>query len=184
MLLAPIRFNYMPSPTEVKEFNKKLRHEFGLLYDQPRFRLVWSEDLLETRQGAVETFYGHIFVKRETGFHQLKKYSYLKDRWILEQSNLSLNPELTQVVGYEPVFVFQDNQGNYLEPVWRAIYLLVDSIMNPRKLSPSDLAEEERTQQEKEIAFFEQYLSGETSYVASMLANKEAVVVPSNYGVN
>lgn len=167
------------SPSEAEDINAVLLRDYGRLYDQPRFRLSWSEDQFETRVGNVSEFYGSIFVRETSGAHYLKKYGYIKDRWVLEHVSVGLNSELLQVISYEPLFVFQTNKGVYLEPITRAIRVMIDAVLNPLKLTPGAVLDEEEKQFQKEIAFIEDYLTDVTDYIPSMLANKEAIVVPA-----
>lgn len=170
----------MTSEAEIKRINEELLLKYGRFHDYPKFRLVWSDSQIETRVGKVNVFYGSIFVRTEDGVHQLPKYPYIKSRWVLEVLAEGWNPELSKVINYEPLWTFQDINGNYLAPNLRAIHIIIYSVLNPTRLSPSDVDDQERKALEKEIEYFDDYLRGETSYVASMLANKEAIVVPGS----
>src|SRR5713226_957386 len=120
----------------------------GDLSRRPTFRLVWSETEYEKRYGTYNVFYGNLFVRTETGTLEMKKYPYVKDRYILERLVHMPNPELPESNAghYEGVFVFQDKHGNYLKPIWKAIEYACQRLLNAQ-VAPKNaemLAGEER----------------------------------------
>src|SRR4030067_2673742 len=116
----------------VKRINKFLVEHCGYALDnKPRFRLVWSEDLLETRKGL----FSELAVFEE--IRKVPKYSFVKDRWILEIYTLAY-PEIfgraivhkKDVVfdsdGYEPLRGFQTRKGEYLRPDLEVCKIICD----------------------------------------------------------
>lgn len=164
---------------DVKDINKRLLDLYGKdLYGNPRFRIVWSDSQTEKRSGTFNVWYGKIFVRKEVGIREVPKYTYINSKWVLEQISPNPYEDVDAKLSYEPLWVFQDKKGNPLQPVWSAVEIILYSLFNPQKLTPGQLKEQEEKEFAKQIQDFEDQLSGETSYLASMLANKEAVVVP------
>lgn len=163
---------------ELTALNETLHRDYGESFGVPRFRLAWSENQFELRMGAVNVFYGNIFLREEKGIHNVRKYNYLKDKWILEEVMNSFNHELEKTVNYEPIWVFQDSKGNYLEPILRAIRLIIYTILNPQKKSPTFVKDLEDEAMKKEYEFFLDYFKNESEYIPSMLHNREAIISP------
>jgi hypothetical protein len=119
------------------------------------YRLVWSDNILENRYGTFNEFTSPgLFVRTFTGIKLVPKYSYIKERWILEKwapGNLTRNPETPDASAgdYIPVYVFEDGKGKYLPPTRRVLEFLIGSLNgNVRK----DIEPSEEYLQEKEIA--------------------------------
>lgn len=147
---------------------------------RPRYRLIWSEEATEHRRGVHREFHGKIFLREWVGVKECKKYAYLKDRWVLEK--LMFFP-VAEIVDsgkghYEPVWVFQKDDGSYLKPIWEAVYYLVQTLLNPPKHDKAYWDEQEVLQKKKELEKYEEILGIE--YIPSMLANKEAIIVPGD----
>ncbi len=169
---------------EVGNTNKEIRYLFGHSYvGHSHFQVVWSNDQFENRYGEFEIFSGPIFLRTEIGVRRVKKYNYLEDRWILERLFDNV-PNITGIMAnftYEPLFVFQDNKGNYLEPVFRAVFLLVQqALYGPPKerITESSMKDREKKELDDDIEFIQEYLENENPYQATMLHNREAVIVP------
>ena len=168
--------------SQLGSLNKSLRNSFGFdIRNRPLLRIVWSNDEIEKRFGPFEVYYGHIYLRTETGVREVLKYEYIQDRWILERL-FPNNTEATGIIGdttYEPIYVFQDKNENYLEPNLRVCQFIVHSLLHPltNKLRYRD---EAQARIEKEIKFFEEYLDNKSPYLATMLHNKEAIVVPGS----
>lgn len=111
----------------------------------------------------------------------------MPDRYALEKK-CALPPigelPLAELHGYsyEAIFVFHDKDGNPLEPVWRAIEIIVNaSIHGPEKVFTSRTEGLEAQKiQDKEIEYFESVLENESPYLATMFHNREAVQFNSN----
>ena len=173
---------------EVKIIKKMLAETYGKNDDgRSKFRLIWSEseDGLEKRRGTVQVYYGSIFIREESGVHELRKMNYVRDRWVLERLMYNGSGEIVADTHetYEPFYVFQDKDGEYLKPLWIVCQLLCDqwleNVEGKRTLRTEKMdRDEDKKTFAKEVLKFEEYLEGELSYTASMLANKEGVVVP------
>jgi len=106
---------------EAKTINSLLALRYGSLHEQPRFRLVWSTDLFEVREGDFKVNYGKLNLGLMHDTRRVLKYSYCPDRWILEEiiySHLVPKELVTQgKVSYEPIYVFwTGDNGDYQEP--------------------------------------------------------------------
>lgn len=110
--------------------------------NKANYRVIWSEDSTEKRNGPNEP-------------EIMLKYGYIKDRYILEGYNSAnkKNPELAQSDGYEPIWVFQDKDGKYLPPELWACQFIIDQLRNftppPKRTEKMDFnAEQELVQKE------------------------------------
>lgn len=163
----------------VNRINRSIAKQYG--HDwlrRPIFRIVWSDKQIEVRLGAHEIFYGSIYLRTDYGVHTVPKYTWIKERWILER----LFPNNAAVTGieadhtYEPLYVFQDKNGNYLPPILRAANLVCWSALNPT-VKHRDFNTEMLEQIAKDAVQIEEYLESESPYIATMLHNREAVTV-------
>lgn len=113
-------------PLEI--INERLLSYYGDINSQPKFRVVWSEDQVEnvftdkTPEGLI------LPTKR---IITRKKYGYLSNLYILEK--ITPVPEENQEevgrkLSYEPLWVFQDNEGNALPPIWDAIIVILNTL--------------------------------------------------------
>lgn len=144
-------------PEHVKSINRRL-FKFGKNPDGlPIYRIVFSDDQREKRRGKFNVFYGKIFLRTEVGIKETKKYSYIKSKFLIEKwiephlVNMLSNNEIVDSNGYEPIYVFEDKDGNFLRPIWSVSENICFANQNPvdywkRKLQ----YEEEEKKQEQE----------------------------------
>lgn len=114
-------------PLEV--LNTRLKEHFGLFEDgRPNWRVVWSTDETEYRLTEY-TREGLLLLTPE--MRLMKKYPHQQDLYILEhlvpvaQTNLK---DLTTKTSYEPLWAFQDANGNPLPPDWEMMKVLIDQV--------------------------------------------------------
>lgn len=152
----------------VDEINQRLVDRYGKLLDgRPHFRIVFSDDEYEIRVGDINVFYGKIFLYTKTGAQQVKKYSYLPERFILEMWQNSVPcKEMPNPNGYEPIYVFEDSKGNALPVVWRVIELICYLTMNPNSSDKikSDIEATQMKIEQDDIKYFEDLFSENSSY--------------------
>lgn len=115
---------------DVATINKHLKKYGVNFHGDPLYRVVWSDDQLELRRGTFNEWYGHIFIREYTGVARVPKYSYLSKRWVLERwipPSLAYNEELVESRqgSYEPLYVFEDKNGNPLPLALRPIELII-----------------------------------------------------------
>ena len=109
--------------------NKRLTDFYGRFDDgRPNWRVVWSDDQIEKRK-VTHTPEGLELLTPV--IKEVPKYSYAQHRYILERLlpvPYGVETDLTTKTSYEPVWTFQDNNGNALPPIWEAIYLLIKTV--------------------------------------------------------
>ena len=165
-----------------EQVNQILLDHFGKdLLGKPKFQVVWSNDETEVRVGTFDEYFGGIYVRTLSGAREWKKYSYLSDKWVLEQLVPTNNPELKERLSYEPIYVFQDKDGNYLPLNIEVAIAVVNSIMNRREVKPrsekQDLYEEnEKVRKEKEQ--FKKALKDHDSEFERRIRNQELILNP------
>ena len=163
--------------------NKELKKLYGVEFDgKPKFRLVWSDDCIEKRLGRVDRYTPNgIYLGTDEGLHELQKYSYIRERWILENYNpaYKANPEIAISDGYEPVFVF-DRKGEYLKPYFWACEYIINSIRNPERIHKTEkmMLSDEEIKKEKEIAEYFDFLTQEATDFGNKFTEGSAVFLP------
>ena len=128
---------------DVALINDRLRKIGGLnLHSQPFYRLVWSEDQRVTRWGVYDEFIEgtEIFLRRKEGFFETRKYWNFENRWVLEkwfpaeQIFQKEIPESSRGM-YECVYVFEDKDGNALEPIIKVCEMVIHAINNRKGIA-------------------------------------------------
>ena len=163
--------------------NKYLK-QFGLTdSNEPKFRVVWSDDQFEMRRGEFNEFYGTIFLRVFTGVKRVPKYPFISSRYVLEcwaPPHLSFNDELPDAVNgtYEPLYVFEDSSGNALPLALAPIELIMGVATNPRHLSTQRNEREyaEIKRDKDETAYDEDSL--ECSEITNALHMREGIIRP------
>lgn len=112
---------------QISDLNNRLKDHFGLFEDsRPNWRLVWSTDETEYR---LSYFTSEGFELTEPFMKFQKKYPNQQDRYILEhlvpvsETNIK---DLTTKTSYEPLWTFEDENGNPLPPLWEVMKLLIE----------------------------------------------------------
>jgi len=178
-------------PVEI--LNKRLVEHFGVAWnDWAIWRIVWSEDQLEKRFGTYNDFTSEgIFIRTVTEWREVPKYrQWIQNKFVLEQ--LTAIPEINKdelgnKISYEPIWVFEDANGNALPAKWEAAKLVIDSLyaamhnesLGPKYVDPMiNMTPEVR---EEELARLQTELFGNETDIGDALAHKQAIVVPHNY---
>lgn len=171
---------------EYKLINRNLIKFYGKSPEGlPAYRIAFSTGLVEKRYGKFATYYGSIFIREEMGVTEVLKYPYKedKDKWILERLIPTIgNDELNRIskYSYEPLWIFRTTYGEYQKPIWKAVEFLIRMLTSPKlKESPQSLEDRDEREFQEEIARNVEMM--DSSYIASMLGNREAVTVPSSY---
>lgn len=123
---------------KIKEINEFLKKFGNSETDVPKYRIVWSDFQTEIRIGTFREFYNDTFLREFTGPREVPKYSYIKERWIFEvfvPGFYANNPEIPFSAGgqYECIYVFQDKNDNYLEPIFPVAEYIVYKLENKEK---------------------------------------------------
>jgi|ERR1035437_4046659 hypothetical protein len=145
---------------------------------EPFFRIVWSNDQYEIRNGEFNIFSGMLFLRTEIGDKLVRKYNYIHERWILEKwfpQSLVRNTETPAVTNgdYEPFYVFQDKNGNYLFPTLKVVEFIFYSMMHGKPSTEQEILTEMKIKEDKEIQTFMDMI--DTSPIGNALRMKEAV---------
>ena len=118
--------------SEIERFNNYLARDYGYFEGVlPLFRVVWSHDQLEKRRTNYtdEGILLPYFVVKE-----VPKYrQWCDNRYVLERLTPIPSGVETDMVGttsYEPVWVFQDKNNEYLPPNYDVIKIVIYSMMH------------------------------------------------------
>lgn len=178
---------------EVKRINKRLVELYGLsLYNKPNYRLAWSEDLIEKRFKDEHIKYSEsglwLGIERNK-VHELKKYEYIRDRWILEwyvPVQQAMNNEIKVGDGYECLFVFHKAKTQeYLKPAWFAVEYIIKrhqyilSRENPeRRTEEMDQRDDDALLAREEAAFLDYLEQEQMTHFASKIRAGETILLP------
>jgi hypothetical protein len=176
----------------VEEINKLLVKHFGVNDDKrPLFRIVWSNDQLETRWGTFREFYGPIFLRETTGVCKDRhKYPWIRDRWILERLTFPASkyrhwsPELIGVENgsYEIIWKFETPNEEYQYPIWQAVKCIIASLFATKeKLTQADLDRMEAEMDEKDVVEDMMKIEENSPTLSGQLRDGSAIIAP---GVN
>lgn len=173
----------------VDTINKELELKFGRdLYNRVRFRLVWSSDQLEKRRGDFVdiTESGIIIREDKDRVREVPKYGFSMDTWILEMDVRSSNtmavpPSLLDWNGYEAIWNFRTEQGVPQTPNVAVVLFIASCVKEGVTKTAKDWFNQEKKEFDKEVEDMFEILDNESPYLATMLDNKEAIVVPSTY---
>jgi hypothetical protein len=174
----------------IQTLNYRLKRDFGRFENgEPNWRVVWSEDQFEKRW---TNFTDEGFELLSPVVKELPKYKqWIHNKYILER--LIPVPDLVESdligkISYEPVWVFQDSDGNPLPPKWEAILLIIDSVNNASASSigakykdPELTVEGSKEEREKRLDAIQADLFGNETEVGDALAQKQAIIVPRSY---
>jgi hypothetical protein len=120
----------MELPEPIEEINKHLKDDYGCLDSiKPNWRIVWSEDQFETRLMDV-TKDGFSLINPE--YREVPKYrQWIQNKYVLERlvevPYINEN-ELTNKISYEPVWVFENGNGDYQPPLFRAAKFVIETV--------------------------------------------------------
>ena len=169
----------------VKLIDKQLLNLYGKTVDnKSKFRLVWSGGLLEQRHGTFTRYAGNVYLGEHTGRELCKKYSYIKDRFILERyaPEANSNPEIDSD-GYEPLYVFQADNGDYLVPRLDVCQIYINAYLaikngEVQKKNAKMIETEDSEQFDKDVKEIEEALMANcSSPLMSQFHDGEAIII-------
>lgn len=181
----------------VDVINKRLVEHFGIdtLSGSPIWRIVWSEDQFEKRLGVYDDYSpGGIYLRTVKEVREVPKYrQWIQKKYVLER--LVVVPEMNQEelptakVSYEPIWVFEDKDGNYLPPKWEAAKFIIDTVYaaqygnkNLRKYVDDEDSQEKSLQlKQKRVDEIMEALWGDQAAHHDAVINKEAVGLTGSY---
>ena len=168
-------------PSDVKVINDRLKDYFGKFEDgSPNFRVVWSDNEQEKRKTS----------QTESGFslaspivQTVPKYSYIKERFILERIvpiPVQHATELTTKLSYEPIWVFETSSGDALPVNWEVVNILIRTLLDQQiyKKGPYKIPEGEGNTTEElnhRASKLEEVLYGNETSVGDALATGSGV---------
>lgn len=164
--------------SDANSVHRWLKEQERMLDGRPIWRLVWSESLTEKRHGEFSDFYGNLFIRSYIGVREVRKYNYIKDRWIIEKFVPGHNPEIQGDGGgsYEPFFVFESAKGEYLPPTLKVVQFIVDMARQRVVSTPSERKDMVQRAEDAEVAAFLGRLEDEgRSPIESLIHTREGV---------
>ena len=166
---------------DIAWINKQLVKQYGTTADKrPIFRVILSDNQTEKRRSNY-TGNGIFLGRWNTVVRETLKYPYLKGKYVLEMYlPVHGNPELVTKTTYEPLYVFQDKDGNPLPPLFKVAKYVIDSIKKEIS-SKSSEEDADKKKQDKEIANFIDYFEdiGHTT-IGSHIATGSGVFLPGD----
>jgi hypothetical protein len=183
----------MELPEPISWINKRLQDEYGY-HDlaRPYWRVVFSEEQLEKRWGTFRDFDDNgNFIREVTEIREVPKYrQWIQGKWVLERLTTVPLPNVVELLGeqfsYEPVWVFEDNKGNALPPIFRACKFVINAVLNQaartvgaKYRDPDSHPEEAKERQKSKIEQLELDLFGNETPVGDALAQDSGV----GYGI-
>jgi hypothetical protein len=176
----------------VEVINKRLVEYYGTIWDgRPAWRIVWSDDQLEKRFGEYTDSVGDILIRTVKEVREVPKYWWKKGYYVLErlfEVPEHQRGELLTSTSYEPIWFFEDKNGNPLPPKWEAIQFAIKAIYdqlehkgNVKYVDP-DMKEETKIQDEiVRVEKMKEDLFGNETDISDHLAYGTGVTVPENY---
>lgn len=119
----------------------------------------------------------------------VRKYTWIHNKYILERA-MPIAPmdsfDLGGIIySYEPVWVFEDRNGNPLPPKWEAIEVIIDQVqrasakaVGAKYKDPEEGNDPVEVRMER-IKKVEESLFGNESEVCDALAHRQGIVVPN-----
>lgn len=174
----------------IKLINKFLESNYGRASDnKPKFRVVWSEDLTEVRKGLFNPLQVIESIERRP------KYSYLKDKYILEFYTLAFPEAFGKALAhareivmdgdfYEPLRVFMTKKREYVKPDIEICKIFCDQFVEminrpaARRLTARIASHNDVEEMKKEVAKFEEILNMDDSDLLQKFRYDEAVALP------
>ena len=150
---------------QLERINQALKDKWG---GRPLFRVVFTDNQIERR-------------KQGNAIWQFRKYPSFRHCYILEKDVIEQGcpPELVDWNGYEGLWPFY--KGDTTEPVDPNIdvcMFITRAMMEGVKKTLADYYDEDKQSFDRAVQQTYEVLDNESPYIASMLQNKAAIVVP------
>ena len=165
----------------IETLNRRLVERYGTdILLRARDRIVWSTDQLEKREAEFSDFHAiHTLLRTAKEVREVRKYPDFLDRYVLEMLIYCPFPDVKNHNGYEPLFVFQRNDGTPLTPIWSAIEFIIKRLMTKVELkSDADFVQEDEKEAEKEAQEFLELLEDPTRIADGELKNSLTIDTP------
>lgn len=171
----------LPEPLEI--INQRLIDYYGKFETgEANWRVVFSDDQIEKRwvQHTKEGFeLPNPIVEERPKYRQWIHHKYVLERCLP-------TPEISDLIGktsFEPVWTFEDKEGNPLPPIWLAIEFVIKAVEKQAaqsvgaKYKDDPINENSLEAQIARAELLEDYLFGGESTIADRLHHKEGVTV-------
>lgn len=170
-------------PFNVRSINRRLKQKYGLSpTDEPNYRVVFSDNEFEMRKGDFDIYHRDIFLRTEHTTRKVKKYSYIKSKFLIEKwVPAMLNPnteEIKDYNNYEPMYVFEDKDGNYLRPIWRVADTVCFCNQNPVGYWERKLQYEKEQEKQEQADYNAVATEHDRTSIGLALATGEGITVP------
>lgn len=180
----------------VVDINDRLKTIFGIdtITGVPIWRIVFSDDQYEYRKGTyTDITPAGLYLRTVTEVRYVPKYKqWIDKKYVLER--LVVVPEInaealpTSKVSYEPIWTFEDKDGNYLPPKWEAAKFIIDTVYaaqysnhNLRKyVDPEATQEEALAAKKKRVDDICESLWGEQSQFGDGIKSGETIMLTDN----
>lgn len=194
----------------VDSLNLMLKDKYGVdvVTGLPIFRIVWSDEQRETRFGTFTDYTeSGIFIREVTETRQnCPKYQWIDKKHLLERLVVVPDVNRAELAGaktsYEPLWVYEDGNENYLPPTFDVSCFVIDGILDAQAINtmmitgqeridrrmtryhdPNDSQEANIELRRARIKKIYEELSGEESSLGGETHNESgaAIIVPGNY---
>lgn len=174
----------------IDDINKQLVDLFGIdtSTGDPIYRIVWSETQFEKRLMNM-TDMGVLLARPEVRL--VPKYrQWIQNKYVLERLVVVPEQNIEELAGlklsYEPLWVFQNSEGEALPPtLWAAKFCVdtVHAVLGKKSLARyiDEEAKNPVESKEKRIAQLTEELFGDESFLIGRTVTGEAVAMPPNY---
>jgi hypothetical protein len=160
-----------------RQIQQTINRELELKWGANLFRLTWADDEFETRHRTytkVDNSGNYLGEMEETA--RLPKYSYCKNCYVIEKyfGGGRAPEEVKDWNNWEIIWAFEEGQIPNLE----VCMFISHAIQNGVKKTLKDHYDDEKSKFDKEVEETYEVLENESPYLATMLKNREAIVVP------
>lgn len=178
----------------IDSLNRQLADLYGIDTESTKqmWRVAWGKDQFEKVYGRFQDFTPNgLFIREVTEVRIVPKYrGYAsQERYFLERL-VAVPPQdsenlLGAKISYEPIWCFEDKNGNYLPPKMEACQFIINTILavqhgtgNLARYVDNENTPEARS---KKVDQIQEELFGDQSSLQGTSVSGETIFVPSNY---
>jgi hypothetical protein len=177
--------------SDLRRINRDLKRHFGNAQGdalgRARFRVAWSQQTEKRIGNVIKETESGIYLGVQSGVHELPKYNFNKlwdePHWLIEQLLFAPLPEVpdTEKGSYECFYVLPYIDGHAVLPPYRALQLLLHSVLYGAKKTIDDYVKEDEKNFKKEVASFLEILEDQRSYMQGQLQDGDAITMAPEY---